>query len=159
MKYVICALLALSLTACNDSKSDNNTPNANGPTVNETDYSVCGTYTPAGYDIQGNWQVVQRKGDVRIVMTIGFSRNVMSVTADCSIFGRSVRANVSSQISYTSNYLQIYRSDSDTQEISDNNGNRMSCTANVSASSMNYTFKGQCLVFSQGGQEMMLVPR
>lgn len=146
------ALVALSLTACenqDDQGQNNNGNNASGNNepINQTDYSVCGV-TTAPHTIEGRWQLIQTQGTFRLTTSLYIQNGTIQLVNDCNLSGNTLRATVASTAVYDYSTFQVTRAVSDVQKI-DRPNFTMSCHADLNTLQMNYSFQGNCLVFSQ----------
>jgi hypothetical protein len=171
MKYIFAFAMILALSACSVSSDNNgNKPfggdqkPGEGSMVNETDYSQCGNFTPAGYDIgSATWAMYQSQNELNLGMFMrlegsGRYQNVR-MTSTCQIHDRSLSAQVvvAAQSSYGN--LEILEADQKATQI-DEPGFKMNCNVSIRKSRMTYTFKGRCLELSQAGSsdKIVMVP-
>ncbi len=152
MKFVIIALLALTVKA--------NAAQTDAVVVNVTDYNACGSYTPANQDIEGAWQMSQTQGEFSFTGTLDFNHGTLIASNQCSFRGRSLTAQIQGPASYGNGRLNVNYSANRTEEINEN-GFHLDCSVSMQPMSLNYTFRGRCLVLTQPGsnQEIVMVPR
>lgn len=155
-------LLALSVSACSESSTEKNTPlggGSNKTATNQTDYGICGNYTPVGTDIEGNWQLFMASDVFEMLMIFEFSQGIASVQNICTMQDRSLTAHVSSPASYGNGRLEIFQSDESNESIRED-GFELNCNASISRMSVPYSFQGKCLVIgdARSRDKMVLVP-
>lgn len=157
--FVLISAMALTLTACDSSDSKDNKATQNpDQAVNETDYSVCGV-TTAPHTIEGRWQIIRSQGDFRLTTTMIIQNSNIQVFNDCELLGTKLRARASAPAYYDNATFQVLQPASDSQRI-DHDNFHMSCDVSLEAKKINYSFDGNCLVFTQSGQSerMVLAP-
>lgn len=168
MKYILVLLMLGSLAACGPAEElvPNNGNNssfgdANGTDVVETNYNVCGSFTPPGLSITSNGWGMQVRTDngFRILTALYVNDEAAFFRNTCSVNGRSLSAAVRVPARYTNNSLDIQCYGEKTEKINETDF-KMNCSIRVDSSWMNYGFRGRCLELSRPGysQKILMVP-
>lgn len=147
MKQFVWFAISLILIAC--SKDDKK------PSRNET---LKPAFTkadcqggPAVSDLIGNWHTSFRSENTEVIFHHSFAADgTLTLRSDCS---NGVSAAVQAPYSATSNRLTILASRQKTETVGAN-----SCDVSLSQGSLEYTFLGQCLVFTDGTEKLYLLP-
>ncbi len=97
----------------------------------------------------------RKKDGVDLLMTLTFSNNSVLFTNTCNFGGQYLAAQVYSAARYGNGRLEIYDKDEKTEY--DSTG-KYSCSVSVVPGNLNYSFKGRCLVLSQGSEQKIFIP-
>lgn len=146
MRIILCSLLALSLTACMPAAEEVKPGyNSNKPVEDVTDYSICNGN--ASGNINGSWVNRFKQGDVTITKVLKIGDSKMVLTTECAVRGTSLTLEVSSWITYLNNAITIQSSPFERHKIEKNDYD-MTCESAINGGTVNYSFKGRCLVLT-----------
>ena len=160
MKFVLAALVALTLTACSDSNSKKNKNGSDDLTEQnsgaENDYRCAGNTDPS-QNIEGtSWYYTFRSNQIDFILSMDVYNGYVTMSNECSLQGRSLTARVSVPARCDHRTIEVLSRDSDRRSISEP-GFKMNCDVSVKPSRMDYAFKGRCLILTQPGAKDRLV--
>lgn len=153
-----------TFVACGSNSDDakkaapNNPPPAQAKDV--TDRSTCFGEPRPGINIFSSWMADYETSSIQFhqilkVEDLGYQRARVTALAICEVAGMQATASVVSMANVTPDRLEILNSDSRTEERQWGD-NKLTCTANIQRAVLNYNFRGDCLRFYQGSEEMVL---
>lgn len=160
MKSFVVLISFLALTACSDSDNKKNNNGANGPLVNNTDYSVCGNITPPGTDITSHkWHVAQSQNGLNFDIALQVSNGFIQMSNYCEMDGHQVAAHATARGNAANGVLKILTSAEKTEKL-ERGGVTMTCSIAIEVGTMNYTFKGKCLEMTMPGsnEKVLMAP-
>ncbi len=153
-KFILIMALLLGLGACSDSSKKNETngrDDLNNELTNVTDYSDCGEVSNQTTP-EGTWVLSQEQGGIRFDLLMTIELTGVSVTNICRASGRELSATAYSTSSYTTSTFSVYNESSEQQKIEEPDF-KLDCSVSLSRETVNYSFKGRCLVLSKPGEE------
>jgi hypothetical protein len=124
-----------------------------------TDYGQCNS-GPSANRIAGSWQQTFQIGEITFVATIDVGSGQTTITNDCMMAGRTLRASTSSPSSYTSSQLTVFTNNQDHEEINETDFH-MNCDVSIKPMAVSYSFQGSCLVMTDPStsQKMIWLPK